>query len=54
MGFKVACDCGSHYSTPHGEEDATKFVQWHVMQVHPDSYPDGISADDARKMVQAE
>ncbi len=51
IGNKVDCPCGSLYSTPHGEDDAVAFVQWHVRQVHPDDYPKGISAEDARAMV---
>ncbi len=50
-GNRVNCACGSAYSTPHGEEDAVAFVQWHVRQIHPDDYPEGVSAEDAKAMV---
>lgn len=54
MGSRVDCACGSEYSTPHGEDDAVAFVQWHVQQVHPDDYPNGISAADARSLVKSD
>ena len=47
----TVCACGASYSSPHGEEDAVKFVQWHVDEIHGDSYPDGIDIEGAREFI---
>lgn len=48
---KVSCPCGAEFKT-HTEEEMLEIVNVHVRRSHPKDYPQGVSREDARKLMK--
>ncbi len=47
----VTCPCGAEFKT-HTVEEAVEHAILHVKSVHPNDFPQGLSRDEALKMVR--
>jgi len=46
------CPCGFSFTTPHGEDDAVKVMQYHAELVHKKEYPNGATKEEAMKYIK--
>lgn len=48
---KVMCQCGAEFKT-HTEEEMFEIVNVHARRSHPKDFPQGVSREEARKMMK--